>query len=92
MSQRKVINFLGVRFYAAWFSIITTLLAVFFLATKGLNFGLDFAGGTLVEVTYVQPIALSQIRATLEQGGYRAHHGSEPRHRARRDGASAENG
>lgn len=70
MAQPKIINFLGMRFYAAGFSIITTVLAVFFLATKGLNFGLDFAGGTLVEVTYAQPVALSEIRQTLEQGGF----------------------
>lgn len=70
MTQRKVINFLGVRFYAAGFSIITTMLAVFFLATKGLNFGLDFAGGTLVEATYSQAATLPEIRATLERGGY----------------------
>ncbi len=70
MSQRKVINFLGFRFYAAGFSIITTILALFFLATKGLNFGLDFTGGTLVEVTYAQPASLSHIRESLEKGGY----------------------
>lgn len=70
MSQRKVINFLGFRNYAAAFSIITTILALFFLATKGLNFGLDFTGGTLVEVTYSQPASLTQIREQLEAGGY----------------------
>lgn len=70
MAQRKVINFLGFRVYAAAFSIITAVLAVFFLATKGLNFGLDFTGGTLVEVTYSQPPALSQIRETLTKGGF----------------------
>lgn len=70
MAQRKIINFLGVRFYAAGFSIFTTVLALFFLATKGLNFGLDFAGGTLVEVTYEQPVALPEIRETLEKGGF----------------------
>lgn len=70
MSQRKVINFLGFRFYAASFSIITSILAVFFLATKGLNFGLDFTGGTLVEVTYTQPVSLEHVREALEQGGY----------------------
>ena len=70
MTQRKVINFLGMRFYAAGFSIITTVLAIFFVATKGLNFGLDFAGGTLVEVTYSQPATLTEIRDTLERGGF----------------------
>lgn len=70
MSQRKVINFLGLRVYAASFSVITFILAVFFLATKGLNFGLDFTGGTLVEATYSQPVSLTHIRDTLEKGGY----------------------
>lgn len=70
MTQRKVINFLGMRFYAAGFSIITTVLAIVFLATKGLNFGLDFAGGTLVEATYSQPVTLSEIRETLAHGGF----------------------
>lgn len=70
MSQRKVINFLGLRNYAAAFSIITSILAIFFLATKGLNFGLDFTGGTLVEVTYTQPASLEHIREALEKGGY----------------------
>lgn len=70
MANRKVINFLGARYYAAGFSIITTVLAIFFLATKGLNFGLDFSGGTLVEVTYTQPASLSAIRDVLEKGGY----------------------
>ena len=70
MSKRKVINFLGFRVYAASFSIITFIFAVFFLATKGLNFGLDFSGGTLVEVVYSQPVSLTHVRAALEKGGY----------------------
>lgn len=70
MTQRKIIDFLGFRVYAAAFSAITTVLAVFFLVTKGLNFGLDFTGGTLVEVTYTQPPALHQVRETLAAGGF----------------------
>ena len=70
MAQRRVINFLGFRVYAATFSIITAILSIFFLATRGLNFGLDFTGGTLVEVVYSQPPALSQIRETLAKGGF----------------------
>ena len=70
MAQRKVINFLGFRVYAAAFSIITLVLALFFLFTKGLNLGLDFSGGTLVEVVYSQPQPLAQIRETLAKGGF----------------------
>jgi preprotein translocase subunit SecF len=51
-------------------SLITFLLAVFFLATKGLNFGVDFTGGTVMEVSYPQAADLEKIRALVEQGGY----------------------
>ena len=36
-------------------SLITFLLAVFFLATKGLHFSVEFTGGTLMEVSYAEP-------------------------------------
>ncbi len=52
-------------------SVITFLLAVFFLATRGLNFGVDFTGGTVMEVSYTQAADLPQIRALLEEKGYR---------------------
>ena len=35
-------------------SLVTFVLAVFFLATRGLNFGVDFTGGTVMEVSYPQ--------------------------------------
>ena len=51
-------------------SVITFLLAVFFLATRGLNFGVDFTGGTVMEVSYPQAAELPKIRALLERSGY----------------------
>ena len=51
-------------------SMITFLLAVFFLATKGLNFGVDFTGGTVLEVNYPQTADLQKIRSVVEQSGY----------------------
>jgi preprotein translocase subunit SecF len=51
-------------------SLITFLLAVFFLATRGLNFGVDFTGGTVMEVSYTQAADLPKIRTLLEQKGY----------------------
>jgi len=51
-------------------SVITFLLAVFFLATKGLHFSVEFTGGTLVEVTYEQPPQVDEIRGALEKGGF----------------------
>jgi preprotein translocase subunit SecF len=51
-------------------SLITFLLAVFFLATRGLNFGVDFTGGTVMEVSYSQAADLPKVRSLLERSGY----------------------
>jgi preprotein translocase subunit SecF len=81
MTQRKVIDFLGLRIYAAVFSIVLTIAAVAVIAIKGLNFGLDFTGGTLVELSYSEAASLTDIRSRLEKGGFEratvVHFGSE---------------
>jgi preprotein translocase subunit SecF len=46
-------------------SIIMFSLSLFFVATKGLNLGVDFTGGTVVEVSYTQPADLNRIRNVL---------------------------
>ena len=46
-------------------SLVTFLLAVFFLATKGLHFSVEFTGGTLMEVSYSEPPALEKLREAL---------------------------
>jgi preprotein translocase subunit SecF len=53
-------------------SLVTFLLAVFFLATKGLNLSIEFTGGTLVEVSYQQSADVEGIRQTLEKAGWKA--------------------
>jgi preprotein translocase subunit SecF len=50
-------------------SIITFILAVFFLATRGLNFGVDFTGGTMMEISYPQAADLNKIRHTVDSIG-----------------------
>jgi preprotein translocase subunit SecF len=52
-------------------SLITFILAVFFLITKGLNFDVDFTGGTVMEVSYAQAADVPGIRSSLEKLGYR---------------------
>jgi preprotein translocase subunit SecF len=47
-------------------SLVTFILAVLALAFKGLNLGIDFTGGMLMEVSYAQPADLESIRKTLE--------------------------
>jgi len=53
-------------------SAITFLLAVFFLATKGLNFSVEFTGGTLLEVNYKQAADVDGIRKALDSSGFKA--------------------
>jgi preprotein translocase subunit SecF len=53
-------------------SAVTFLLAVFFLATRGLNFSIEFTGGTLLEVSYQQSADVDGVRRSLEQAGYKA--------------------
>jgi len=48
-------------------SLVTFLLAVFFLATKGLNLGVDFRGGTIIEVTYGHAVDFGRLRAALDK-------------------------
>jgi preprotein translocase subunit SecF len=53
-------------------SVVTFLLAVFFLATRGLNFSIEFTGGTLLEVSYQQSADVDAVRQKLEEAGYKA--------------------
>jgi preprotein translocase subunit SecF len=50
-------------------SIVTFLLAVLSLSTKGLHFGVDFTGGTVMEVSYAQAVELGGVRDTVAQLG-----------------------
>lgn len=47
----RTINFMGVRNVAFGVTLFLTVLALFSVATKGMNWGLDFTGGTLIELT-----------------------------------------
>jgi preprotein translocase subunit SecF len=51
-------------------SLVTFLLAVFFLAHKGLHFSIEFTGGTLLEVSYVQAPDLDKLRKQMEADGF----------------------
>lgn len=64
------INFMGLRRATQVLSVVLVLAAIVSLATRGLNFGLDFTGGTLVEVAYEPPVPLNDVRSALEKSGY----------------------
>ena len=52
-------------------SLITFLAAVFFLVTKGLNYSIEFTGGTQIEVHYKDSADTDNIRQTLKKAGYK---------------------
>ncbi len=68
--MKRVINFMGVRRLAFTVTLIMTLVSLGCLAVKGLNYGLDFTGGTLIELNYEQAADLNKIREQLQSGGY----------------------
>jgi preprotein translocase subunit SecF len=51
-------------------SVVTFLIAVFFLATQGLHLSVEFTGGTLIEVRYPQAAELENIRSALGKAGF----------------------
>ena len=70
MTTEKVYDFMGRRHIAMVFSMVLLLGSIAALAVNGIKFGLDFTGGTLIEVGYDQPADLEKIRAQLNAGGF----------------------
>ncbi|ALE52360.1 preprotein translocase subunit SecF [Candidatus Thioglobus autotrophicus] len=64
------IDFVGKRTYAIIFSAMLVVLSIFTLTTNGLKLGIDFTGGTLIEVGYKQGVDLSEVRATMAEAGF----------------------
>ena len=64
------IPFMSYRKIASIFSIILFVVSVLSLSFKGLSLGLDFSGGTLVEVKYEQAVELEDIRTVLNENGF----------------------
>ncbi|WOH37371.1 protein translocase subunit SecF [Thalassotalea fonticola] len=67
---KETLAFMSYRKLASIFSIILVVASLTSLATNKLNFGLDFTGGTLLEVGFEQPADLSKVRTVLEAGGF----------------------
>lgn len=63
-------DFMGWRRVAVGISVFLMLASLALLATRGLNYALDFTGGTLVEVAFAEPVAVGEVRAALEEGGF----------------------
>lgn len=69
---KKVTNFdfMGKRQYAITGSLMLFALSLILLIVPGLNLGVDFTGGTVIEVNYAQPVELNTVRTLLIQSGY----------------------
>lgn len=63
-------DFMSLRRVAMMISVVLLVVAVIAIVVRGLNFGIDFTGGTLVEVGYSDGVELSVVRSTLREAGF----------------------
>lgn len=70
LKEKTHFNFMGKRKIAALFSVLLILASITSLFTQGLNFGIDFTGGTMIELAYQEEAELNKIRAMLEAANY----------------------
>ncbi len=68
--EKKFIRFMSVRKLAAVMSALAVIASILILSFKGLNFGLDFTGGTLIEVIYEESPVLQEVRDSLADEGF----------------------
>lgn len=66
------IDFLRLRTLALAVTLVLLVGAVSLLAVRGLNFALDFTGGTVAEFEFDKPVDLDEVRRTLEEKGYQS--------------------
>ncbi len=69
LSKKTSIDFLALRKLALILSVVLMLISVVALATRSLNFGIDFTGGTLVEVGYNEAVRVDTVRSALTNAG-----------------------
>ena len=69
---RRTIPFMRYALIFNVISLVTFLAAVFFLVHRGLNYSIEFTGGTVIEVAYKDAANVDGIRRALEQAGYKA--------------------
>lgn len=70
LKQQTNFDFMKRRKIATIFSAILIIISLASLVMNGLNFGIDFTGGTMIEIAYQQQADLNKIKTTMDQGGY----------------------
>ena len=68
--RTTAIDFMGKRRVAIALSVVLLALSIGSLMTRGLNFGLDFTGGVLLELSYGEAVELADVRERLASGGF----------------------
>ena len=66
------IDFVGKRKYAIVMSLMLMAVSIFSISTQGLKLGIDFTGGTLIEVGYQEGVDLSVVRNTLDKAQFKS--------------------
>ncbi len=69
LSGKTSFNFMGKRNLALGISVLLIVVSITALVVRGLNFGLDFTGGTLIEVSYLEPPRIADVRSNLASAG-----------------------
>lgn len=81
MAKQMNFDFMKARHVAMVLSAALLIISIVAIATRGLNLGLDFTGGTLLEVSYEQPANVESVREQLDNSGFLGstvqHFGSE---------------
>lgn len=70
LSNTTNIDFMGKRRLAVGLSALVFLICVMSLIVRGMNFGLDFTGGTIIEVRYPERVEISAVREVLQEAGF----------------------
>lgn len=64
-------DFMRYRIFWLRFSLITSIVSVIAISTIGFKFGIDFTGGTMIELDYHKSIQTDEVRKELQAGGYK---------------------
>ncbi|MBW9262593.1 MAG: protein translocase subunit SecF [Candidatus Thiodiazotropha sp. (ex. Lucinisca nassula)] len=70
LNKGTYLDLMGKRQLAIYFSSVLLLIAIGAIIVRGLNLGIDFTGGTLVEVKYPEAIELAVVRDALDKDGF----------------------
>ena len=70
LQLKETVAFMSYRKMAVVFSALLMAAAIFSLSTNKLNFGLDFTGGTLIEVGFEDAADLQKLRKLMEDNGH----------------------